>query len=710
MTRWAIVGGGLLGMTLAWRLARAGRSVVLFEAGADVGGLAGAWRIDDVVWDRHYHVTLLSDLHLRGLLAELGLESDMRWAQTRTGFFHDGGLHSLSNVWEFLTFPVLGLWDKVRLGATIVRAAQLRDGRRLESRTAEEWLTRWSGPRTVEKLWRPLLRSKLGDNTPIVSARFIWATIARLYQARASGTKGDMFGYVPGGYARILGRFAEQLTAAGVEIRTAHAVTRVEASAGDGVCVTRAGRSADTFDRVVLTVPPPVAATICPQLSDRERQQCAAVQYQGIICASLLLRRAFCGFYVLNLTDPTLPFTAVIEMTTLVDPSLLNGHHLIYLPRYVSQTDPLWSLDDSEIRTRFVAGLRKILPDFRDDDVVCFQISRVRHVFALPVVDGSSAIPPMQTSVPGLWLVTSAQIIDGTLNGNETVRLASTAVPRLLRAETKKATVEASDPEDWVRWWADRPHTDTALQERNAQWFVRAAEPLIGFRDDDVVLDIGCGQGFVAEALAGRVRAVHGVDVSLHQLDHARLRLGARAGIRFHELDPTHYTDLSAVSDCRFSLILCNSVVQYYPDIGALERLLEAVRRVAAPGARMLVTDLPAAGTLASDVVSVAQAHLRPRELGQSLRALIGYTVGGYATTRWRRGLLRVHRKELEQLLTRLGLEGRLLSDPLTPLADRLHLYVRFPGDVSAETIATLAARPNSRGSSSPEAASVVRT
>ncbi len=59
--RWAIVGGGILGMTLALRLAQRGRSVNLIERAEQLGGLASAWRLGDLVWDRHYHVTLLSD-------------------------------------------------------------------------------------------------------------------------------------------------------------------------------------------------------------------------------------------------------------------------------------------------------------------------------------------------------------------------------------------------------------------------------------------------------------------------------------------------------------------------------------------------------------------------------------------------------------------------------------------------------------------------
>src|SRR5215813_6334965 len=94
--RWAVVGGGVLGMMLAHRLSQQGHHVTLFEAAPQLGGLASAWELGGVTWDRHYHVILFSDSHLRSLLAELGLENKLVWQETRTGFYVEGRLYSMS--------------------------------------------------------------------------------------------------------------------------------------------------------------------------------------------------------------------------------------------------------------------------------------------------------------------------------------------------------------------------------------------------------------------------------------------------------------------------------------------------------------------------------------------------------------------------------------------------------------------------------------
>jgi protoporphyrinogen oxidase len=430
--RWAVVGGGMLGLTLAHRLQQAGQQVTLLEAAPEVGGLAGAWQIGGVTWDRHYHVTLLSDLRLRGLLSELGLEADMKWVETRTGFYTDGQLYSMSNTLEFLRFPPLGLIDKFRLGFTIFTAARRQDWQKLECIHVADWLQRWSGKRTFNKMWLPLLKAKLGECYRETSASFIWATIARMYAARQSGLKKEMFGYVPGGYATVLQRFAESLQSHGVDIQTTCRATNVE-SQPDGAVEVETSRGTQRFDRVVLTAPSSIVAELCPQLGADEHRRHEAIQYLGIVCASVLLRRPLANYYVTNITDAGLPYTAVIEMTTLVDPAEIGGHSLVYLPRYAAADDDIWQLNDAEIEERFIAGLARMYPDFRRDDVLAFRVSRAKHVMALPTLRYSEQLPPMATAAANVFAVNSAHIVKGTLNVNEVVELADTAFEQILR-------------------------------------------------------------------------------------------------------------------------------------------------------------------------------------------------------------------------------------------------------------------------------------
>ncbi len=436
---WGIVGGGMLGMTLAHRLSQRGHRVTLLEAAGHLGGLASAWQLGEVVWDKHYHVTLLSDRYLRALLSELGLEKEMRWVQTKTGFYTAGKLYSLSNIWEFLRFPPLTWVDKLRLGATIFYASHVRDWKKLERILVSEWLEKWSGRNTCEKIWQPLLRAKLGEKYKQASAAFIWASISRMYSARRTGVKKEMFGYVPGGYARILERFGEVLQAQGVGIKLQHLAKRVEPRHDGKIDVEFMNGRHENFDQVVLTMPAPLAVKVCPALSPAEKSKLGDIQYLGIICASVLLQRPLANYYVTNITDSWVPFTGVIEMSALVDRRHFGGNALVYLPKYLAPDDPAFACSDQEIEREFLVALRRMYPGLQPSEVLCFRVSRARHVFALSTLHYSEKLPSISTSLPGVHIVNSAHIVNGTLNVNETIQLAESALPLLL-AKPKKTT------------------------------------------------------------------------------------------------------------------------------------------------------------------------------------------------------------------------------------------------------------------------------
>ena len=430
--KWGIIGGGILGMTLAHRLSEKGQDVTLFDANNQLGGLTNTWSLNGIIWDKFYHVTLLSDSYLRALLTKLDLEKEINWVETKTGFYTGDKLYSMSNTLEFLSFPPLSLIDKLRLGSTIFYASKIKNWRNLEKILVEDWLRKFSGKNNFEKMWLPLLRSKLGETYKKTSAAFIWATIHRMYSARRSGLKKEMFGYVPGGYNRILSKFNKLLEEENVNIKTGYAAKLVERKNNNKIYVEFKNGHSDYFDQIILTIPSLFASDICPSLLEEEKNKIAGIQYLGVICASLLLKKSLSNFYVTNITDEGYPFTGVIEMSALVDPIYFNGNSLIYLPKYVIPEDPIFKLNDEEIKNIFVPSLMKMHPSLKEEDIECFKISRAKYVFALSTLNYSEKLPSMQTSVQGVHLINSSHIVNGTLNVNETIQLAENAVNKIL--------------------------------------------------------------------------------------------------------------------------------------------------------------------------------------------------------------------------------------------------------------------------------------
>jgi len=429
---WAIIGGGMLGMTLALRLTQLGHKVTIYESSDKAGGLTSAWRMDDIVWDRFYHVILMSDLNTRKILHEIGLDTELNWVETRTGFYSEGKLYSMSNLIEFFKFPPINLIDKFRLGLTIFIASKIKDWKAMENILVEEWLTKWSGKRVFAKIWLPLLKAKLGDNYKNTSASFIWSTIQRMYAARRSGLKKEMFGYVNGGYENINARFVNHLLEAGVRFKYNSTVDTVTRNTFGKIDVSLTDKSSITYSRVISTLPSSISAKIAIGLSLKEKQQHQSIRYLGVICTTILLNKKLSPFYVTNITDSDTPFTGVIEMTALINPDEIKGYHLIYLPKYVNSDDSLLNVSNNELSQTFLNEFLKMYPSVNRNEVSFCGVSKARNVFNLPTLNYSENLPGIRTSLENYFIINSAQIINGTLNVNETIQVAESKLAEIL--------------------------------------------------------------------------------------------------------------------------------------------------------------------------------------------------------------------------------------------------------------------------------------
>ena len=425
-----ILGGGITGLTSAFYLLRAGARVTVLEAGPQLGGLATHFNFGPFSWDRFYHCILTSDRALLELIDDLGLTPDLRWTETKTGFFVGGNLYSMSSGLDFLRFPPLNLWQKARLALGVLYASRIRDGRRLEEELASEWLTRVFGPQNYRKMWGPLLKCKLGACREETSAAFIWTYIARYYSTRdKTPSQKERLGYVRGGYRTVFNRLIEEIDNLGGEIVTDAPVSRMLAYSGEtgGVEVTTPGRSFQ-FDQVIATIPSRPFAGIAPQLDPEYVQKLTQVKYLGVVCFVLVLKRQLSPYYVLNLTDEDLPFTGIVEMSKLVSRDETAGYHLVYVPKYTTPGDPLFDTPEPGLWQTFFTGLRRVFPDLQESDIERKYLFRERLVQPVPVLHYSDIVPEMRTNIDGVLLANTTQIINSNLNNNAMVKIAHRAV------------------------------------------------------------------------------------------------------------------------------------------------------------------------------------------------------------------------------------------------------------------------------------------
>ncbi len=430
----AVVGGGILGLTAAYRLAQAGVAVSLFERSNDLGGLVGTFDFDGYPVDRFYHVVLPTDDRVLGLAEELGLRDTFRFRPTKVGFYDDGRLFSMTSPKEFLTFPLLRPLDRLRL-ATFVARCQLRKGYDdLDSTPLLDWLRRTCGRRVVERMWEPLLDSKFDGRYDDLPATYIWSRSRRMSTTRDRSGR-EVMGWPQGGYQALIEALARRIVELGGEVRPGTSVEQVVGAGGvvSGVVVDGTFRS---FDSVLMTLVPPAARSLLSPdlaaLAPTERHR-----YLGVVCLVIRTSRSVSPYYHLNITDRRVPLTTIVETTHVVDPEAVGGH-LLYVSKYVDPSHADQSRPAEEVTADFLGHARTIFPRLRDDEILSTSLQRARITEPVHLLGGAQNLPDM-FPVSGLAMASTAHVYPEIVSGQAVAGVAEQVVPGILERLPQRA-------------------------------------------------------------------------------------------------------------------------------------------------------------------------------------------------------------------------------------------------------------------------------
>src|SRR5690242_9678978 len=150
--KYAILGGGALGLLAAYRLAQAGQAVTVFEQEPIAGGLAAGFRIGDTWLEKFYHHIFRSDTTIIRIVEELGLGERLEWLRPRTVSLVGGQIQQLDSPWSLLCFQPWRLDERLRVGAALAYL-KIAPPAWLEGRTADHWLHRWMEKRPYEMVF-----------------------------------------------------------------------------------------------------------------------------------------------------------------------------------------------------------------------------------------------------------------------------------------------------------------------------------------------------------------------------------------------------------------------------------------------------------------------------------------------------------------------------------------------------------------------------
>ncbi|WP_010316326.1 NAD(P)/FAD-dependent oxidoreductase [Synechococcus sp. CB0205] len=396
-SRIAVIGGGPMGLALAYELTRLGHRPVLIEADDRLGGMAACFEFAGMQLERYYHFHCLSDTAFFQMLRELGLEDQLQWRTTEMGFYLDGRLHPWGSVGAVLGFRRLPLLTRVRYLLHAARCLTIRNWRSLDGITATQWLRSWLGEQGYQVLWHKLFAYKFFHYSDQISAAWIWSRIRRLAQSRRRLK--ETLGFLSGGSQQLIDAMADAIRGGGGEIQLGSPVQALRPVPSGGAVLRTPSRE-QVFDCVISTVPLPLMAPVLqaggvePALVDRYR----ALPSVACACVVLQTRQPVTTNFWTNVNDTRFAIPGVIEMSNLRP---LTGH-VSYVPFYIPADHPEYQRPNEAFIADAWACLKAINPQLSDADLLASHCSRYR--FAQPVcgVHFQQSLPPLQP-FPGVF-------------------------------------------------------------------------------------------------------------------------------------------------------------------------------------------------------------------------------------------------------------------------------------------------------------------
>ena len=417
-----IVGGGFTGLTAAYCLAKAGKSVRVIEADSELGGLAGTFEFSDgVKLEKFYHHWFNNDVYVPELVKELGMDGDVITLPSRTGMSFNGRMWKLSTPLDLLKFKALPFVDRIRLGLLVLQVRRVKDWRTIEHLSIREWLEPLCGKTVYRIVWEPLITSKFSIYAEAVNAVWFWKKLV-LRGGTRDKKGGEELAYFKGGFGRLAEELAAAIRSLGGEVSLNERVLTVNAQESTVTSVTtdmgEVGGKEFLFTPSFPLIADMFQATGYSAWLDTLRR----VKYLGNMCLVLRLKKSLSDTYWINVNDPGFPFVGVIEHTNFDSPENYKGSRIAFLSRYLAVEDPVWEFNDQQYLGFALTHLRRMFPDFDESWILEYRVWRSEHAQPVTERNYSAYVPGGATPFANAHLSTMAQIYPEDRGTNYAIR------------------------------------------------------------------------------------------------------------------------------------------------------------------------------------------------------------------------------------------------------------------------------------------------
>ena len=274
----------------------------------------------------------------------------------------------------------LSLTGKYKYMIFLLRSLYVRNWKKFDKISVHQLIENNCGAEIWKKVFHPVLKGKFHDSASSISAAWFYKKLQQRAKCRTIGS-GERLGAFKKSSKVLVDRLSGKIREKGGTILTGSRVEKLKIKNQRFYGLSVNGKNYD-FDRLIITTPiPEIINLFSSELTNinDEVTSLKSIEYAHSLCTLVRLKKELSGFYWLFVRDEQSPFFLIVEHTNLIKSETCNDEHVVYLARYVTSCEELYSKSDKEIFDNDFCHLQEIFSHISNKDIINYSVTRIPY-------------------------------------------------------------------------------------------------------------------------------------------------------------------------------------------------------------------------------------------------------------------------------------------------------------------------------------------
>ena len=392
-----IIGGGPMGLYLAYLLSKKGYKLRIFESNSIAGGHARPFKFSNTLIEIFYHFFYKDDHHnAMKWVSSFSKKNEIYWEEINTEIITKN--NKKINIDSFLeTIKNYKLsTPKIYLNLLIIFIFQIPQN--ICDQNGYEWAKKKFGLKFTNDIWKPLLIGKFGKEWKKISALWLATRIKRHLSTKNLLNKKSIFGYLKNTYLPTIKKTSVFLRKKNCKIICNSKIKNIYIKNNlIKKIITDKVYKIHENETIISTVP---LFTLKNIIKEKKLNYLKKFNGVGVVLCIFETKKKLSNCYWTSVSNDKLPFNAIIQQNRLYPKS---KNEIIYTSKYSDYKSNLYKLENKKIANQIFNEIEKLYPHFSTNDVIKYKIIKSKYAAPIPDTNTLNNLPAFKSPIDNFW-------------------------------------------------------------------------------------------------------------------------------------------------------------------------------------------------------------------------------------------------------------------------------------------------------------------